>query len=50
MEKCAFCGKPFTYQEVKNKYGTMLYAEYGCCSEACYTAKMTGKEPPKKED
>jgi hypothetical protein len=42
---CAHCQKHFTHDEVKRKFGTEHYADYGCCSEACYTAKMTGIPP-----
>jgi len=40
--KCNWCGKNYTYDSVKKRYGTIHYAEYGCCSEDCYKNLMTG--------
>jgi hypothetical protein len=28
--KCNWCGKNYTYDSVKKRYGTIHYAEYGC--------------------
>lgn len=49
-QNCNWCGKPYTYDEVKRKHGTIHYAEYGCCCEQCYTNVMTGiPKPPNPE-
>jgi len=40
--KCTQCGKEYTYESVRKRYGSTQFAEYGVCSEECYTAKMTG--------
>lgn len=50
--KCSFCGKDYSYDSVKRKYGTIHYAEYGCCSEDCYKGLMSGapKPPPPTEE
>ena len=44
--KCNWCGKDYSYDSVKRQYGTIHYAEYGCCSEQCYTNTMTGVPKP----
>lgn len=46
--KCNHCHKEYTYQSIQKQYGTTYYAEYGVCSEECYTKYMTG-EPPLEE-
>jgi hypothetical protein len=51
--KCNFCRKEYTYQSVQKQYGTTHFAEYGCCSEDCYTKLLTGETPleePKEEN
>lgn len=44
--KCAYCGGDYTYKSVEQRFGTALYAEYGCCSKTCYENKMTGIPRP----
>lgn len=44
--KCNQCGKEYTYESVKKQYGTIHFAEYGCCSEKCYTERMVGIPKP----
>lgn len=44
--KCNWCGKDYDYEEVRRKYGSIHYAEYGCCSKECYTNSMTGVPKP----
>jgi len=43
--KCNFCRKEYTYESVRKKYGTVHFAEYGVCSEDCYTKLLTGEQP-----
>ena len=43
--KCSHCGKEYTHESVRKQYGTQHYADYGCCSEQCYTNRMTGIPP-----
>lgn len=42
---CNHCRQEYNYQSVQIKYGTTHFAEYGVCSESCYTKLLTG-EPP----
>jgi len=46
--KCNWCSRDYTREEIKRQYGTEHFADYGCCSEQCYTNAMTGvpKPPP----
>ena len=43
--KCSFCRQEYSFDSVKRKYGTTHFAEYGVCSESCYTKLLTGETP-----
>jgi len=48
--KCNWCGKEYTHTSVRQQTGTMLYAEYGCCSEQCYKNHLSNvPKPPNPE-
>lgn len=44
--KCNFCKQQYTFESVRKKYGSIYFAEFGCCSEECFTNSMTGQTPP----